>query len=84
MDLMYPAFMVQSLGPESIYNHYYKAVPSEALGNRELVVPTGGVLGGGSSVNLMVYTRAQRSDFDSWGMDGWGAVDMLPYMRKVF
>ncbi|KAI0903248.1 GMC oxidoreductase-domain-containing protein [Ustulina deusta] len=83
MDLMYPAFMVQSLGPESIYNHYYKAVPSEALGNRELVVPTGGVLGGGSSVNLMVYTRAQRSDFDSWGMDGWGAVDMLPYMRKL-
>ncbi|TGJ79688.1 hypothetical protein E0Z10_g9085 [Xylaria hypoxylon] len=83
VDLMHPAFMAKSLGPESKYNHYYKAVQSEALGNRELVVPTGGVLGGGSSVNLMAYTRAQRSDFDSWGIDGWGAADMLPYMKKL-
>ncbi|KAI1121035.1 GMC oxidoreductase-domain-containing protein [Nemania abortiva] len=66
VDLIYPAFMAKSLGPESKYNHYYKAVRSEALGNRDLVVPTGGVLSGGSSVNLMAYTRAQRSDFDSW------------------
>ncbi|RWA14286.1 hypothetical protein EKO27_g827 [Xylaria grammica] len=83
VDLMYPAFMAKSLGPESRYNHYYKAVRSEALGSRELAVPTGGVLGGGSSVNLMAYTRAQRSDFDFWGIDGWGAADMLPYMRKL-
>ncbi|KXT18311.1 hypothetical protein AC579_959 [Pseudocercospora musae] len=31
----------------------------------------------------MVYTRAQRSDFDSWKADGWTAEDMLPFLKKL-
>ena len=30
-----------------------------------------------------VYTRAQRSDFDSWKTPGWAADDMLPFLKKV-
>jgi alcohol oxidase len=43
----------------------------------------GGMLGGGSSINFMMYTRAQGIDFDSWETDGWTAKDMLPLANKL-
>jgi choline dehydrogenase len=43
------------------------------------------VLGGGSSVNAMVYVRGQKEDYDSWaetaGAD-WGYDETLRYFRK--
>lgn len=48
-----------------------------------LFLATGGVLGGGSSTNMMMYSRAQRSDWDSWNTLGWSADEMLPFLRKV-
>jgi len=30
----------------------------------------------------MVYTRAQRSDFDSWNTPGWTADDLFPFLKK--
>ncbi|KAI8633366.1 GMC oxidoreductase [Xylariaceae sp. FL1651] len=82
-SLAHPAMLMSNLAPGSKYNDYYKANASANLANRELVVPVGGVLGGGSSVNLMVYTRPQRSDFDSWSVPGWSADEMLRYMNKL-
>jgi alcohol oxidase len=43
----------------------------------------GGLLGGGSSINFMMYTRAQGVDFDSWKTKGWTAHDLLPLARKL-
>ena len=43
----------------------------------------GGLLGGGSSINFMMYTRAQGVDFDSWNTPGWTAKDMLPLLNKL-
>jgi alcohol oxidase len=43
----------------------------------------GGILGGGSSINFMMYTRAQGVDFDSWNTPGWTAKDMLPVCNKA-
>ena len=43
------------------------------------------VLGGGSSVNGMVYMRGNPQDYDNWaahGCDGWSYQDVLPYFRK--
>ena len=41
------------------------------------------MLGGGGSVNAMVYMRGQREDYDGWdnflgGNSGWSYADMLP------
>lgn len=33
---------------------------------------------------MMMYARAQRSDFDDWNTPGWSAEDMIPYLKKVF
>lgn len=43
------------------------------------------VLGGGSSVNAMVYLRGQPRDYEQWkaaGADGWGWADVLPYYKR--
>lgn len=79
----YPALFTANLAPNSKNSVFYVTKKSPEIGNRELVLPAGGVLGGGSSTNFMMYSRAQRSDFDSWKMPGWSADEMLPYLRKV-
>ena len=61
----------------------HKGKKSEFLSNRELVVPVAHILGGGSSVNFLVYSRAQQSDYDSWHARGWSSGELLPYMKKV-
>lgn len=44
------------------------------------------VLGGGSSVNAMLYVRGVPADYDDWaaqGADGWSFRDVLPYFRRA-
>lgn len=62
---------------------FYKANKSKVLADREVIVPCGGTLGGGSSINFMMYTRAQRADFDSWNTPGWSASEMWPFLNKL-
>jgi alcohol oxidase len=78
-----PALFLTHLAPDSKTTIFYKGNKSEALGGREPIVPSGGVLGGGSSINFMMYTRAQRCDFDAWDMPGWSADEVLPFMNKL-
>ncbi|TGN67201.1 alanine-phosphoribitol ligase [Paracoccus liaowanqingii] len=44
------------------------------------------VLGGGSSVNAMIYIRGNPDDYALWeslGAAGWGYNDVLPYFMKA-
>jgi choline dehydrogenase-like flavoprotein len=81
--VVHPALSLGALVPTSDVTLFYQGVKESQLNDRELVVPSGGTLGGGSSINLMMYSRAQRSDFDAWGVEGWSADDMIPYLKKV-
>lgn len=81
--IAHPAYFLAHLAPGSTTNLFYKTKKSAALADRELILPSGGVLGGGSSTNFMMYSRPQKSDFDSWGVPGWSGADMLPYLKKV-
>ncbi len=65
----------------------FRTAPLAHAGGREMVFPQGRVLGGGSSINAMVYTRGNAADYDAWaqeeGCDGWAYADVLPYFRKA-
>lgn len=78
-----PLFFLQNLLPATKSALFYKANKSKHLADREVIVPAGGILGGGSSINFMMYTRAQGIDFDSWNTDGWRAKDMVPFLNKM-
>lgn len=66
---------------------YHVGKPSKSLNGRSPIVPCGRALGGGSSVNFMVYTRAAASDYDDWetlfGNKGWGSKDLIPLLKKA-
>lgn len=53
---------------------------------RTMYIPTGATLGGGSSVNGMIYIRGQKEDYDAWrdmGHRGWAWSDVLPYFLRA-
>jgi choline dehydrogenase len=59
--------------------------PSPQLNNRNLKLPLGHVLGGGSSINAMVWMRGMQRDYDQWaenGAKGWAFADVLPVFKK--
>jgi 4-pyridoxate dehydrogenase len=63
----------------------YVSEPEQNLNGRRLQVNRGKVLGGSSSVNVMVYTRGDRGDFDRWarnGATGWSFAELLPYFKR--
>ena len=60
--------------------------PDASLNGNPFPVPQGRVLGGGSSVNGMIYMRGQRADYDDWarehGCAGWAYADVLPVFKR--
>ena len=67
------------------YAWQFESEKEPGLDNRVLHCPRGRVLGGGSSINGMVYVRGHACDFDEWqehGADGWDYQSCLPYFRK--
>lgn len=74
-----PAAFVRVIGTERSWD--YTSEPQPHADGRRMHVPQGRMLGGGSSLNAMVYIRGQAADYDSWrdaGCTGWGWSDVLP------
>jgi len=60
--------------------------PDPSRNNRADTWAAGKVLGGGSSINMMMWVRGDASDFDGWrdqGCPGWGYRDVLPYFERA-
>ena len=79
-----PAGFTKLSGPK--VNWGYRTVPQKHLNGREMWYPQGRTLGGGSSINAMIYTRGHPSDYDRWeaaGAAGWSYEDVLPYFRRA-
>jgi choline dehydrogenase len=87
--LKMPAGFVKML-KGSKYLSFHQTIPQPQLDGRVHEVPQGHVLGGGSSVNAMVYMRGRVSDYAYWDQAaggagngiGWGWDDLLPYFTR--
>jgi choline dehydrogenase len=66
--------------------HPYMSSPEKGLNGRPSIVPQGNVIGGGSSLNAMIYIRGHANDYDTWaqmGCSGWSYDDVLPVFRTL-
>ncbi|KAJ1301180.1 hypothetical protein OPQ81_003591 [Rhizoctonia solani] len=81
--IMTPALFLNNLAPDSKKAIFWKGNKSEAANGREAIVPSGGMLGGGSSINFMTYVRAAASDYDDWNTPGWSSKDLIPLLQKI-
>jgi choline dehydrogenase len=79
-----PAGFIKTLAdPGVTWQFKTEAIPM--TGGRRIATTQGRTLGGGSSVNGMIYNRGQPGDQDSWaqrGNRGWGYADCLPYYKR--
>jgi choline dehydrogenase len=67
------------------YDWGYTTEPDPSRGGVEEKWAAARLLGGGSSVNGMIFVRGHYRDYDLWremGCIGWGYEDVLPYFRK--
>ncbi|KAK7972580.1 GMC oxidoreductase [Apiospora saccharicola] len=77
--VLHPAFWPSHIAPGNEFTQFYQGPESDHMAGRRGFVPTAQVLGGGSSINTALYSRAVRSDFDSWNMSGWSTEDLEVY-----
>ncbi|KAH9174549.1 alcohol oxidase-like protein [Lactarius sanguifluus] len=82
-----PLSFLSHLAPGSRTVRAHVSQPSVALGGRTTIVPHGQCLGGGGSVNFMMYARPSASDYDDWETvyqnPGWGSKDLVPLLKKI-
>src|ERR1700682_3261438 len=66
-------------------DYHLPIAPSPRLNNRKFNMALGHVLGGGTSINAMVWMRGMQRDYDRWaenGAKGWAFADVLPVFKK--
>ena len=80
-----PAQWPLNLGSERDWG--FQAQPNPHLNGRALSISMGKGLGGGSSVNVMVWARGHRSDWDCFaseaGDPAWGYDNVLGIYRSI-
>jgi choline dehydrogenase len=63
----------------------YRTEPDPGLNGRSILYARGKVLGGGSSINAMLYLRGQARDYDEWaritGDESWSWRNVLPLFK---
>jgi choline dehydrogenase len=67
----------------SAFDWGFHSEPQPGLAGRSLAYPRGKVLGGSSSINAVMHTRALKANFDAWvaaGATEWSYERLLPFM----
>ncbi|KAF8905657.1 GMC oxidoreductase-domain-containing protein [Mucidula mucida] len=72
-----------SYAPRNLFN--VTSVPQPGIGNKRSTVYAAAVVGGGSTINGMLFDRGAAEDYDNWeklNNTGWGWAGLLPYFKK--
>jgi alcohol oxidase len=81
-----PGIFVRNMQRDGINDKatfYTDTMASSYMRGRKSIVPCANILGGGSSINFQMYTRASASDWDDFKTPGWTAKDLLPLMKRL-
>ena len=80
-----PAQWPTNLGSDRDWG--FKAEPNPHLNGREIPMSMGKGLGGGSSINVMVWARGHRTDWDFFASEAgdtrWGYENVLGIYRRI-
>jgi len=80
-----PDQWVTNIGSERYWQ--FEAEPNPHLNGRAIPMGMGKVLGGGSSINAMIWARGHKSDWDFFasetGDPGWGYESVLDTYRRI-
>jgi choline dehydrogenase len=66
-------------------DYHLPITPTPRLDNRKFNMALGHVVGGGSTINAMVWMRGMQRDYDGWaknGAKGWAFADLLPVFKS--
>lgn len=84
-EIVEPALWPLNLGTERDWA--FEGQPNPHLNGRRLSLNMGRGLGGGSSINVMVWARGHRSDWDHFaaesGDPAWGYASVRNYYRRI-
>jgi choline dehydrogenase len=84
-NVLVPGMWPTNIRSERDWGH--SADPSDTVNGRSLILPMGKVVGGGSSVNVMVWSRGHKNDFDYWaaeaGEDAWNYAHVLDIYKRI-
>ncbi|KAK5114083.1 hypothetical protein LTR62_002652 [Meristemomyces frigidus] len=79
-----PGMKGSTLGTK--YDWDFTSVPQAALFNRTITQSRGKVLGGTSALNLLIWDRGSKPEYDAWGQvgnSGWNWESMNAAMNKA-
>ncbi len=84
-SIMNAAQWPRNIGSERDWN--FKAQANPNLNGRALAMSMGKVLGGGSSINVMLWSRGHKNDWDYFaaeaGDDAWSYAAVLDLYRRI-
>lgn len=79
-----PGLKGSTLGTK--YDWNFTSILQPQLNDRVITQSRGKVLGGTSALNLLIWDRASKSEYDGWeqlGNPGWGWENMIAAMNKA-
>ena len=77
-----PSIWFYNIGGD--FDWHLPVLPVPQLNNRKFNMALGHGVGGGSSINAMVWSRGMERDYDGWskyGAKGWAFNDVLPMFK---
>lgn len=84
-EVLIPLMWPTNIRSERDWGHTAEA--SDVLNGRSLILPMGKVVGGGSSINAMIWARGHKNDFDYWaeeaGDDAWNYENVLEIYKRI-
>ena len=80
-----PMLFCPDLQNDERYDWAIRTTEQTSMNGRISHWPRGRVMGGCSSINYMLYVRADPRNYDQWaanGCEGWSSEEVLPYFIK--